>query len=224
MWWFLKRVCTVLWMIIVYQVLPTFDQISDIQLGIAWASTRPPWALAILCIYIMHVLFTSFLWYHLERRSRKKFTWIFVIFACYPQYQAAIMIKDAALNNEEKLKKETEIYDKYLSCLEAFVEAIPQVAIYTASFLPYLGTFTGSVDDSENLGLVACGVPDSTKFSPTAGYHARWFKTCFSFKLKYVISFISASYGITKFYKQSPMKFISNKGEKSKMYFNRIST
>ena len=219
MWWFLKRVCTVLWMIIVYQVLPTFDQFSDIKLGIAWASTRPPWALAILCIYIMHVLFTSFLWYHLEPRSRKKFTWIFVIFACYPQYRAAIMIKDTALNNEEKLKKETEIYDKYLSCLEAFVEAIPQVIVYTASLLPYLGTFTGRVDDSENLGLVACGVPDNTEFSPNAGYHARWFKTCFSFKLKYVISFITASYGTTKFYKLSPMKFISNKGENSKKFY-----
>ena len=94
MWWFLKRFCSLLWIIIVYQVLPTFDQVKDLELGIAWASTRPPWALAILCIYIMHVLFTSFLWYHLEPRSRKKFTWIFVIFTFYPQYQAAIMIKD----------------------------------------------------------------------------------------------------------------------------------
>ena len=202
-------------MIFVYELLPTYDQFSDIKLGIAWASTRRPWALAILFIYILHVLFTSFLWYHLEPRNRKKYTWIFVIFACYPQYRAAIVIKDIALNNEEKLKKEMELYDKYLSCLEAFVEAIPQVAIYTASFLPYLGTFTGSVDDSENLGLVACGVPDSIEFSPTAGFHARWFNICFSFKLKYFMSFITASYGITKFYKLSPMKFISNEGKNS---------
>ena len=150
----LQRICTILWMIIVYELLPTYDQFSDVQLGIAWANTRPLWALAILCIYIIHILFTSFLWYHLEPRSSKKFTWIFVIFAFYPQYRAASMIKDTALNNEEKLKKDTETYDKYLGCLEAFVEAVPQVVVYTASLLPYLGTFTGTVDDSENLGLV----------------------------------------------------------------------
>ena len=213
MWWFLKRFCTVLWMIIVYQVLPTFDQVKDLELGIAWASTRPPWALAILCIYVMHVLFTSFLWYHLEPRNRKKYTWIFVIFASYPQYRAAIMIKDTALNNEEKLKKETEIYDKYFSCLEAFVEAIPQVIVLTASLLPYLGTLTGRVDDSENLGLVTCGVPSYTEFSRNSVlYRAR--NICFSFKLKYAISFITASYGIVKFYKTSPMKFINTQGKK----------
>ena len=211
----LQRICTVLWMIIVYELLPTYDQFSDVQLGIAWANTRPLWALAILCIYIMHVLFTSFLWYHLEPRSSKKFTWIFVIFAFYPQYRAASMIKYTALNNEEKLKKETEIYDKYFSCLEAFVEAIPQVIVYTASLLPYLGTFTGTVDDSENLGLVACGVPSNTEFSQYSGYLSRWYNICFSFKLKYAISFLTASYGIAKFYKISPMKFIPAEGKNS---------
>ena len=216
MLWLLKRLCVVLWMIIVYELIPTYDIFSDAKLGIVWANTRPPWALAILCIYIIHVLFTSYLWYHLEPRGRKKFSWIFVIFPFYPQYRAASMIKYAALNNEEKLKRETETYDKYLSCLESFVEAIPQVVVYTASLLPYLGTFTGNIDDSENLGLVACEVPDSTEFSPTAGYLSRWFNICFSFKLKYAISFITASYGITKFYKLSPMKFISNEGKNLK--------
>ena len=200
-------------MILVYELLPSYDQVSDIQLGIAWAKTRPPWALAILCIYIMHVVFTFFLWYYLELRSRKKFTWIFVIFTFYPQYRAAIMIKDVALNNEEKLKKETQIFETYLACLEAFVESIPQVIVYTASLLPYLGTLTGSVDDSENLGMVACGIPSYTEFSDSAGYTSRWFNICFSFKLKYAISFLSAAYGITKFYKLSPMKFITTEGK-----------
>ena len=113
------------------------------------------------------------------------------------------------------MKKNTETYDKYLGCLEAFLEAIPQVIVYTASLLPYLGTFTGNIDDSENLGLVACGVPSYTEFSPAAGYLSRWYNICYSFKLKYAVSFISASYGITKFYKSSPMKFITTEGKNS---------
>ena len=74
----------VLMMIIMLVILPSADVVTDIKLGIIWSSSRPPWALAILCIFLSHTAFTAYLWYQMEPREKKRFSWIFVICCSLP--------------------------------------------------------------------------------------------------------------------------------------------
>ena len=81
-----------MFMVIFMEILPTYDIFSDIDMGITWVNSRPLWSLCVLSILIIHTTFQFCLWYRLEPKHRKKYSWIFVILQIFPQYRAAIII------------------------------------------------------------------------------------------------------------------------------------
>ena len=86
---FLKEL---LLMIIMMLLLPTWDVGSYVQLAILWFSTRRSWSISMFCVLLVHTFCSAVLWYYLEPREKKKYSWVFVIFQVFPQYRAVSII------------------------------------------------------------------------------------------------------------------------------------
>ena len=93
-----------------------------------------------------------------------------------------------------------------ISCVEPFLESIPQVVLYTALFFSYWGKLTGNLDSARNLLLLSGGYVDlNTRVFSSVTFPA-------SFAISYGLSLFSAGFAITKFYKDGPMGFIPSVG------------
>lgn len=86
---FLKEL---LLMIVMMLVLPTWDVGSDIQLATLWFCNRRSWSISMFCVLLVHTFCSAVLWYYLEPREKKKYSWVFVIFQVFPQYRAVSII------------------------------------------------------------------------------------------------------------------------------------
>ena len=202
---FLSAWGNVLVMVVILLILPTADVFTDIKLEFFWSSSRPPWALAILCIIPSHTDFIFYLWYQLEPREKKKFSWIFVIFQVFPQYRAASIIYHTVMSHgKDVVQNRKSTYERILNCVEPFLESIPQVIVCTASLFSAWGKLTGNLDDAKTLIEVTGGSTEDL----TPG----WVDIPWNFAVPFALSLISASYGIVKFYKDGPLGFIDTSG------------
>ena len=135
-------------MILLMLVLPTVDVGTDLRIAIIWFSTRRNWSLSVFCALIGQTACSAVLWFYLEPPSRRKYSWVLVIFQVFPQYRAVFIIYNFVRKSSDANAKETRmVYDQKISTIEPYVESMPQVIILTASFFSAWGKLTGNLDD-----------------------------------------------------------------------------
>eukprot|EP00092_Neocalanus_flemingeri_P001426 GFUD01001522.1.p1 GENE.GFUD01001522.1~~GFUD01001522.1.p1 ORF type:complete len:729 (+),score=77.61 GFUD01001522.1:102-2288(+) len=200
---FLKEL---LLMIVLMEILPTVDIATDLRIAIIWFSTRRAWAISIFCTLLGHTFCSAVLWYYLEPRKMKKYSWIFVIFQVFPQYRAAYIIYHFARKSSDNdaVQENRNIYDRMISTVEPYVESVPQVIILTASFYSGWGNLTGNLDDVIALEQVTGVANEKTRL----GY----FDIPYFFYVSFGLSCFSASWGITMFFKKGPIRFLPTNG------------
>ena len=193
-------------MVALMLVLPTVDTSTDIHLTVIWWFTRRPWAICSLCILLIHTVSLAIVWWYLEPRQMKKFSWIFVLLQVYPQYRATIIIyrfvKDT--EHDDTYEEEVNLYDKMIRTIEPYMESAPQLVLFTASFFSAYGRLTGNLDDTKAMEQVTGYKNENSR----AGY----FDIPVYFYFKLALSCFSTSLGVTMFFKCGPARFLPPKG------------
>ena len=206
--WFLANKKTLVFlkeliaMVVILLILPTVDIGTDLRLAIIWWPTRRNWAIAILCTILANTSCSAVLWWYLEPRWKKKYSWIFVIFQVFPQYRAVSIIYKFVRNGD--IDEDSNVYNQNIRTVEAYIESSPQVIILAASFFSASGKLTGNLDDLQEMEIVT-------------GYKNTWanrgfFSVSYTYFLTVALSFVSTSWGVTKFYQLGPTRFIFSKG------------
>ena len=95
-------------------------------------------------------------------------------------------------------------YARLISCVEPFLESIPQMILYTILFFSFWGKLTGNLDDVRNLIELSGGTTDPKT--------SAWVDLPTKFSISYSLSLVSAGLAITKFYKDGPLGFIPSTG------------
>ena len=81
---------------------------------------------------LLNLIFTFVTWWHLDRgvtwAEDRRWTWLLVILMVYLQWKAMNSFIDVVLRGKEERKKE---FERRIGGLEPFLEATPQVPLYT---------------------------------------------------------------------------------------------
>eukprot|EP00092_Neocalanus_flemingeri_P009234 GFUD01009939.1.p1 GENE.GFUD01009939.1~~GFUD01009939.1.p1 ORF type:complete len:552 (-),score=107.03 GFUD01009939.1:142-1797(-) len=185
------RACKEILVIVIFSIIvPSVDSISDITLGIRFLlNGRPWWALSVLSPVLANTLFTALLWTRLEVSAVKRWSWVLVLLQVWPQYCAARVVW-LFYSGRHNAIREKEQFERGIISLEPFIESVPQVLILCNIYLKtsVIGTSINKAEVEEDTDILA---------------GTRWiFFTTLAF------SVMSASLGITKFFKVGPIRFL----------------
>ena len=194
--------------------LPSFDVYSDIAFAVELITgsyeghcgeggnpSHPKYAIAILTPVLLSWIFVAQHWYREEKGVRKKlWTLPFLILQCYPQYRALRVLYHAKWRKTNGWKRMKDAWEMEISHLgdgysawyeyhkaskmyfftEPFLESAPQVIIMLVIW--------------NKPGMGVCEIPIN-------GYDPLFITT-------YATSVTAASFGISKFLKSGPCRFI----------------
>jgi len=191
-------------------LLPTTDTYSDLSLAYGYyAKGHPRHCTLMLIPFLVNYLLTWFAWWRMPHKNRH-ITWIFVALSCFPQYRAAVVIWHLCWNLEKGLAKK-RIYEREISEVEIFTEAVPTALLLT------FWLFTAQVDCSQYIRQVI-SLGDNTFYTsndvcPTSilifgPTHDDLIKFLFTF----AISILSASLGLAKCLKVGPCRVLGEGG------------
>ena len=195
-------------------VLPTVDIYSDLYMVIKlWTNGHPRWALCLLAPFLLNYFLTWLLWTKLKTKAH--LSWIPVFFSCYPQFCAAKVIHKL-WNEPMNGIKEKRRFDREVSELEVFAEAVPTTMILT--FLMVQGVVNEG-DPSRlppgSLGALLIGenycFEDRTL---TQGICSNWYVSpdYYLFFVSYSTSILSSSMGLAKCLKIGPCRILADSG------------
>ena len=139
-------------------------------------------------------------WVRLEKEENKKWSWLLLLFQCWPQWRA-IRIINLTFKNDKKAEEKRKKLMREVTSTEPYLEAWPSIIIMTV-----IWTSVGSVGLPPKKQY--CDFhPENNACAVYGGFGGSyWFFTTYS------ISVITCSLGITKFLQVGPFSVLSNEG------------
>ena len=194
-------------------ILPTVDCWSDIWLsmiillgealsecfGHLFETERQIIGGVTLAFPILSFLFMSFHWWRLENINReggsgRLNTLVLLILQVWPQYRMIRLLYLGLWKKNSQWRREQKVILENVSGVEPFIESVPQVYWIVCVWM-----ITGCIGPGE--------LPEDQGWSqgsePT-------FKTDYTGLITFVSSILSASYGLTNFFRVGPLKVIPN--------------
>ena len=136
---------------------------------------------------------TLVLWHRLEPEETKSWSWVLVVLQCWPQVVAARVIWAIATNKKEWKEMKEEL-DTQVCTLEPYMESMPSLVVYLTIF---------AVE-----GLVK----NNAEFDNTDGPEGNDSWSHHLFMTSLISSFFLSSFGIIKFFKNGPIRFLDSCG------------
>jgi len=193
-------------------LLPTTDTFSDLKLT-AWYYWKghPHYATLLLTPFLVNYLLTWFAWWRMPYKNRH-ITWIFVALTIFPQYRAAVVIWHLYWVLEKGLAKK-KVYEREISEVEIFTEAVPTVLILT-NFLVQgqqdCAEYIVNVIRDGNNTLYKAFIAEDCETSTLIFGSTRYDVLMFLFT--FVTSILSASLGLAKCLKVGPCRVLGEGG------------
>ena len=182
----------VLMLLIMSVVWPSCDIVSDLLLVADLVLRRElKYAACLLAPQIVNITLTALLWRRLEPKEHRSWSWILVALQAWPQFFALRTIW-TMLQGKEEWKDFKLVLQNQIGTLEPYTESLPCVYI-----LITLWVYEATVKENDKWGTKGNG------------------RNSYSYKIFYassVISILSANFGIVKFFKNGPVRFLPTTG------------
>ena len=189
------RIQRILPSIILDVALPSLDVYSDISLIIGWLRWNPwgsreyNYGLMMIVPVLLQILSSIYKWYQIDDPKTKKWSWILVIFQCWPQFRSLKVVR-LLYKNDSRAEEEKKKMMRDVLSTEPYLEAWPSVMITTGIWMGELIRFRRNENDVfGELGSIKMG-----------------------FYFSYSISILTASLGLTKLLLVGPCPILSDKG------------
>ena len=180
-----KDVCMLVIMSIFW---PSCDVYSDLLLFIDLVIRgEVRYATCLLLPQLVNIILTALLWRKLELKEHRSWSWILVPLQAWPQFFALRIIWNMLLGKEEWKTSKLTLTNQ-INTLEPYTESLPCVYI-----LMTLWVYEANIKENDRWG--------------TSG-HGR---DSYSYKIFFassVFSIFSSNFGIIKFFKSSPVRFL----------------
>ena len=189
------RIQRILPSIILDVALPSLDVYSDISLIIGWLRWNPwgsreyNYGLMMIVPVLLQILSSIYKWYQIDDPKTKKWSWILVIYQCWPQFRSLKVVR-LLYKNDSRAEEEKKKMMRDVLSTEPYLEAWPSVMITTGIWMGELIRFRRNENDVfGELGSIKMG-----------------------FYFSYSISILTASLGLTKLLLVGPCPILSDKG------------
>ena len=210
-------------------LLPMVDMYGDTSLVISWyLRSHYIFATAMMIPMFLNYLFTSFKWCSFEEKETKWWSWTLVVLQFWQPWRAMKIIRLLYKNDPQAQAKKREMM-KEVSNIEPFFESVPAVLIMTClwnhgngGMENYLHDQSSEIHDlnithdsvcnisdySSNMGLnTGMSLEENNYCAIFGGFGGpEWFMTT------YLISILTASFGITKFLLHGPCSILTTNG------------
>ena len=188
-----NAVTSILPTVIFDTVLPTVDSVSDFTLILRWyAIGHIKFATAMLIPYLMNVCFNAYQWWKWDSSFEKKFTWILLPFQLWPIYRAIKLVVHLCMK-KPNAQEEKRMFEEKIVSLEPFLESAPSL------FVLFLATATT---------ITFAGYPGNNP----QNYETLIGDSAYLFWTKFLISLVTSSIGISKYFLKGPSRVLPNHG------------
>ena len=176
-------------MLVIMSILwPSCDVYSDLLLVIdLLIRGEVKYAACLLLPQLVNIALTALLWKKLELKEHRSWSWILVLLQAWPQFYAARIIWNM-LHGREEWKANKLTLKNQINTLEPYTESLPCVYI-----LMTLWVYEASIKENDRWG--------------TSG-HGRGSYSYKIFFASSVFSLLSSNFGIMKFFKSGPVRFL----------------
>ena len=184
-------------------ILPSADTVSDILMVFNWYILGSiEYATALLMPILANYIMNWNVWWRIETKEKKKFTWILVMLNIWTQAKGLKVII-RSFQDIKKAKKKKTLLLKEIGNLEPFFESIPSIFILTFCWVLSLRV---NVED-----CLSCS-GDCTKSADCATHFAELFGDMNTFIITYALSIFSGAFGIAAYLKNGPLAVLPQDG------------
>ena len=179
-----KHMKDVFLLVTLYVTMPTFDVFSDLFVTVdMFLHGHVKYGLWLLLPQATTMVLTSLLWRRLEPQDSKWWSWTLLLLQAWPQV-LAIRVIIMILTGRDEWRTWKRILDEKVALLEPFTESLPSLYILTTIW-QYERYIVKSFEWKKKDGWITASI---------------------------LSSMVSSSFGIIKFFKNGPTRFLPSKG------------